>query len=536
MKKLFIIFVLFHFINLKYLVASSTKTICGPYINLVTDKWLWNKGCNGCFYRSAHECTTYNESSNFLCFFRVGICENNGENGLQGSNNNNASFFNLREKPTKKYSQALQTRAVNNAISITENDFLNLIQPNKVQTTISFASTQSITFNVGVADNTNPQTWIIPSLSNISRGVEQLYFVTPSSIPAGAQVVGATHVGKKEIVDEENNILTEYTHFKFEVGQDLEEMGSSFINQNTGNIVNHGESTAQIYADSPLDLDDAFTTEIVEFYDDEEILPFDFITTDVTVDAFGTINDPSTGATYNCLRMALEETIEEYETDEDTPDNTTTNRYYMWVTKEGFRFIVKDPGASSTVNEISMVKFSTATTLDVELLDFKGITKNKTAELTWLTANENNNKGFEIERSTDGKQFENIGFVKGNGTTRVKQAYDFTDEKPLLKTTYYRLQQVDFDNSKVSSNVITIEPKEIVTNLKIYPNPTNGNEITLELPENTEGVEIINSLGQTIFSKKTTNIQTLQVDINQWSQGLYFIKSGSEMAKLVKSN
>ena len=53
------------------------------------------------------------------------------------------------------------------------------------------------------------------------------------------------------------------------------------------------------------------------------------------------------------------------------------------------------------------------------------------AQLTWSTATEVNNKGFEIEKSSDGQSFAGIGFVGGNGTSSLVSNYRFTDIKVL---------------------------------------------------------------------------------------------------------
>ncbi|MCK7525628.1 MAG: hypothetical protein MZV64_52510 [Ignavibacteriales bacterium] len=66
--------------------------------------------------------------------------------------------------------------------------------------------------------------------------------------------------------------------------------------------------------------------------------------------------------------------------------------------------------------------------------------------LTWNTATEVNNQGFEIQRKTTG-EFERVGFVEGKGTTTEVQNYLFRD-KDLLSGNYtYRLKQMDFDGS-----------------------------------------------------------------------------------------
>ena len=53
--------------------------------------------------------------------------------------------------------------------------------------------------------------------------------------------------------------------------------------------------------------------------------------------------------------------------------------------------------------------------IPVELTSFTASQYNNKVELNWITVSEKNNRGFEIERSLDGKQFSTIGFQSGNG-------------------------------------------------------------------------------------------------------------------------
>lgn len=122
-------------------------------------------------------------------------------------------------------------------------------------------------------------------------------------------------------------------------------------------------------------------------------------------------------------------------------------------------------------------------TLPVELLTFKARLQNDKVFLDWKTASETNNKGFNIERSADGKTWNTIGFVAGNGTTTKVQTYAFTDvtliQSGLLSigVAYYRLRQVDFngkeDLSKVESVDIT-SLNRLSNMVHIFPNPVSG--------------------------------------------------------------
>ena len=164
--------------------------------------------------------------------------------------------------------------------------------------------------------------------------------------------------------------------------------------------------------------------------------------------------------------------------------------------------------------------------------------------MKWTTANEKDNDYFSIERSNDGQKFEKVGEVKGSGTTNSRRSYAFDDPYPLSKTTYFRLRQFDFDGTSVESNIISIEPNGKSQSVRVFPNPTNGNQISIHLGGNMpekfrdfdRKVSIINALGQTVFQQKTNGENMLQLDISTWANGFYFIKTSenTEGVKFVK--
>ena len=110
----------------------------------------------------------------------------------------------------------------------------------------------------------------------------------------------------------------------------------------------------------------------------------------------------------------------------------------------------------------------------VELTSFTANTDKNDVILTWNTATEVNNQGFEIQRKTS-SEYERVGFVEGKGTTTEVQNYFFRD-KDLLSGAYtYRLKQMDFDGSFAYSDEVEIEIDQpsVFYLGQNYPNPFN---------------------------------------------------------------
>lgn len=112
------------------------------------------------------------------------------------------------------------------------------------------------------------------------------------------------------------------------------------------------------------------------------------------------------------------------------------------------------------------------TPLPVVLSKFAGMPDNGSALLEWETASESQNMGFVIEKSSDGTNFSDIGFVEGNGTTNQMRHYQFRDDH-FTQTAWYRLRQMDFNGSVQYSDIVELRITQVGASLPVtlFPNP-----------------------------------------------------------------
>ncbi|KUG09091.1 T9SS type A sorting domain-containing protein [Solirubrum puertoriconensis] len=130
------------------------------------------------------------------------------------------------------------------------------------------------------------------------------------------------------------------------------------------------------------------------------------------------------------------------------------------------------------------------------------------AVLGWITAQERNSQSFAVERSTDGRSFTEAGRVAAAGQSTILRHYEWVDPQPLAGLTYYRLRQLDQDGKAELSPVRTVSPLGVVTRtLRVFPNPTNGAQATLQL-RGYQGqsltVQVRNVLGQVVWTRSLT--------------------------------
>lgn len=178
----------------------------------------------------------------------------------------------------------------------------------------------------------------------------------------------------------------------------------------------------------------------------------------------------------------------------------------------------------------SVIEAGICASLPVELTRFEGKMRSSHAELAWTTASEADNKGFEIQRSKDGKNFETVGFVAGQGNSTIDVDYSFNDEGIRKGVDYYyRLQQFDFWGRSTASEVINLNALETDTRLNISPNPVAGEFITVDYQsEGNSSAEltVFDARGQQLINQNldADSKSNFQLNIKELPSGSYFLK------------
>ncbi len=164
--------------------------------------------------------------------------------------------------------------------------------------------------------------------------------------------------------------------------------------------------------------------------------------------------------------------------------------------------------------------------LPVELLSFSAKQKEDKVLLDWHTSSELNNEGFDIERSTDGRVWEPLGFLNGHGTTLDEQFYAFIDEKPARGINYYRLRQMDFDGTWEFSEVVSVQYlQDESSELLVFPNPIDNGALTIQFPTEMDQatLTLFGSAGQIIDRRMVSGEQAF-MDFSNYPKGLYLIQ------------
>ena len=196
------------------------------------------------------------------------------------------------------------------------------------------------------------------------------------------------------------------------------------------------------------------------------------------------------------------------------------------------------------ITSFSSFYFSNANLiLPLHLLTFSGSLQNNATLLEWETANEINTAQFIIERSTDGRNFTQIGVVAAAGNNSNTNRYSFTDYDATRQSSsilYYRLKITDRDGAYAYSKVVIISLPYITGTVTVFPNPVlKVMKVTIttavegktkwSLVDNTGRVIIQNSA----WLKKGDN--NLDINLGSLSAGVYYLNvSGAGIDQKVK--
>jgi hypothetical protein len=170
--------------------------------------------------------------------------------------------------------------------------------------------------------------------------------------------------------------------------------------------------------------------------------------------------------------------------------------------------------------------------LPVDLVSFTGKSTSEGNVLNWITASEVNNAGFAIERSSNSRIFEQIGYVEGNGTIFAANTYSFTDTDPAT-ITYYRLRQIDTDAKFNYSSIIAVKGTAEAAAVAIYPNPSVG-QLFIKAKDSNQSFKIQTSNGVTI--QEASTIPSKPIDTASLKNGLYLVTVGEEVFKVMVAN
>jgi len=185
-------------------------------------------------------------------------------------------------------------------------------------------------------------------------------------------------------------------------------------------------------------------------------------------------------------------------------------------------YITDDVGADYVSGIVTYTACPQGISLPVVMSHLSVSLVGQTHLIVWTTASENNNKGWEIQRSRKGFQWETIGWEYGAGNSNRFINYSFIDPSPMSGLNFYRLRQFDYDGKESFSDVkfLLFQTEDV----SIYPNPARD-KIFVHSKTDEVQYELMDINGKLLIKGKSSDGG---INISGLSEGSYFIRIENE--------
>ncbi|MDQ6480544.1 DUF6923 family protein [Dyadobacter sp. LHD-138] len=148
--------------------------------------------------------------------------------------------------------------------------------------------------------------------------------------------------------------------------------------------------------------------------------------------------------------------------------------------------------------------------------------------LDWATTAEINSEQFEVQHSTNGKNWDMIKTIAASGESKTVKNYMYTHDTPVNGLNYYRLKMIDQDATYAFSRIVSIS-FEGEHNLNVYPNPVSDLLQIINVNKQLiKSVEIIDIAGKIVYLSSSerglSDIVSKGVDISKLPSGAYVVR------------
>ncbi len=161
--------------------------------------------------------------------------------------------------------------------------------------------------------------------------------------------------------------------------------------------------------------------------------------------------------------------------------------------------------------------------LAVDLVQFDGVYTSSGIELFWQTAQEEDNRLFEIEQSVDGQRFEVIASLSGAVNSQHMQTYNFTDAAHASGWNYYRLKWVDGHSNASLSKVIAVLAPLQRTDVRLYPSAVSEGFLYIqsENPAFQQAQMMVYDIKGHLLKSYLLDGLNTQLDVSNFKEGSY---------------
>jgi acid phosphatase type 7 len=224
--------------------------------------------------------------------------------------------------------------------------------------------------------------------------------------------------------------------------------------------------------------------------------------------------------------------------------NNTTNRSRIVATTTPANFYVSD--VNNCIKDTFEIQMGTVLATEITFFSGKNMERNGLSNplnteganhlLSWVTQNEDNMEGYEIEQSVGSDfNFQKIGFQKATNA-KGSQFYSFQNvQSSFVPVIYYRLKMIEKSGKSHYSQIISLINNK-KSRFQVYPNPTDGTlhvdfDGKIDLNDPSLKFEIFDTFNRKL---KEVPAEKAQVDVYDLPSGIYFLKLKNHAIRFLK--
>jgi hypothetical protein len=164
---------------------------------------------------------------------------------------------------------------------------------------------------------------------------------------------------------------------------------------------------------------------------------------------------------------------------------------------------------------------ASAAPVPLDLISYTATLSNGAVKNVWRVENQINVDKYQVERSSNGQIFQQIGFVQAVNVT-TSYEYSYIDAAPLKGTSFYRLKMIDIDGKFKYSPVVTINNQQKAS-LIVAPNPVVSSlNISHPASAATSSIWIFSADGRKVMEARVLpNVSQTTLNVSSIESGVY---------------
>jgi hypothetical protein len=180
--------------------------------------------------------------------------------------------------------------------------------------------------------------------------------------------------------------------------------------------------------------------------------------------------------------------------------------------------------------------------LTVSLISFDAtVTDESDVKLRWSTNEENGLAMYDIQRSSNGADWEDIAYIQGSEGAGEKN-YQYIDNDPYKGISFYRIKMSNASGQFRYSIIKSVTITDLSESIRVFPNPTQGRAtlaIRGDIDGETANVTIIDARGVPVYYKKlilTAGANSMEIPVqDSWPSGMYIVQVSTDRKVLTKN-